>query len=263
MRSLAFFIVSAMNFRLLVLNPQNQASSKSCIENWLAVMMLICSCLSTAQAHPSDISYLRVQVQPHQVEMRFTFNLLSLTRFASIDANQDQRIEKAELDAAALVLNEYFNEHIELHLNGKKTALGLAQPFEWVWPETDGSSTVSEVDYPVRYVDITFSHEVTAFLADLWLGFDLWPQMGPLGSLEATYEQDDLITQVPFSQSEPDYLYDTGYAAKEIFQEQDASHLLTKAQTPMLFSWVMATSALILVSVFLAAKLARIRSARK
>jgi hypothetical protein len=263
MRSLAFFIVSAMNFRLPVLNPQNQASSKSWIESWLAVMMLIYSCLSSAQAHPSDISYLRVQVQPHQVEMRFTFNLLSLTRFASIDANQDQRIEKAELDAAALVLNEYFNEHIELHLNEKKTALGLAQPFECVWPETDGSSTVSEVDYPVRYVDITFIHEVTPILADLWLGFDLWPQTGPLSSIEATYEQDDLITQVPFSQSEPEFLYDTGYAAKDIFQEQDASHPLTKAKTPILFSWVIPAFALILAIVFLGTKLARFRSAGK
>lgn len=246
-----------------MLNPQNQASSKSCIENWLTVMMLICSCLSSAQAHPSDISYLRVQVQPHQVEMRFTFNLLSLTRFASIDANQDQRIEKAELDAAVLVLNAYFNRHIELHLNEKKTALGLAQPFQWVWPAMDGSDTVSEVDYPVRFVDITFIHKVTPFLADLWLGFDLWPQMGPLSSIEATYEQDDLITQVPFSQSEPEFLYDTGYAAKEIFQEQDASPPQTRAKIPILFSWEIPAFAVILAIFFLWTMLARFRSAGK
>lgn len=174
---------------------------------------------STGWSHPSDISYLRVKVQRQKVEMRFTFNLLSLTRFAGIDANRDRRIEKAELDAAAKVLNGYFNKHIELNINETKTALGLAQPFECVWPETDGSSIVSEVDYPVRYVDITFIHEVKPVLADLWLSFDLWQQTGPLGSIEATYEQEDLMTQVPFSQGEPDYLYDTGYAVEDVFQE--------------------------------------------
>jgi hypothetical protein len=56
-------------------------------------------------------------------------------------------------------------------------------------------------------------------LADVWLGFDIWQQTGPLGTIEATFEQDDLRTQVPFSMSEPDYLYDTGYAVEDVFQE--------------------------------------------
>ncbi len=202
-----------------MLNFEYKASSASPLGTLLTSVMLICGCLSSAQAHPSDISYLRVKVQRKMVELRFTFNLLSLTRFATIDANQDRRIERNELDAAAQALNEYFNKHIELNINEKKTALGLAQPFECVWPETGGSSIVSEVDYPVRYVDITFTHAVKPVLADLWLSFDLWQQTGPLGSIEATYEQDDLVTQVPFSQGEPDYLYDTGYAVEDVFQE--------------------------------------------
>ena len=243
-----------------MLNFEYKASSESRVGNLLALVMLICSCLSFAQAHPSDISYLRVKVQRQKVEMRFTFNLLSLTRFANMDANQDRRIEKAELDAAAKVLNDYFNKHIELSINETKTALGEAAPFECVWPETDGSSAVSEVDYPVRYVDITFTHDVKPVLADVWLGFDIWQQIGQLGTIEATYEQDDLRTQVPFSQSEPDYLYDTGYAVEEIFQDQDAKNPPPKDKTPILISWALPATALILVIVFIGTKLARFRS---
>lgn len=244
-------------------NTEPRASSGSRVGNYLTLAMLLYSCLSSVQAHPSDISYLRVKVQRQKVEMRFTFNLLSLTRFAAMDTNQDQRIEKAELDAAALVLNEYFNKHIELHLNEKQTALGRAQPFEYVWPETDGSNAVSQVDYPVRYVDITFIHEVTPFLADLWLGFDLWQQTGPLSSIEATYEQDDLMTQVPFNQNEPDYLYDTGYAVEEIFQDHDTKNLLPIGQNSIATKWVLPAIVLLPLIVFLWMKLVRFKSARK
>jgi len=240
-----------------MLNTEPKASSESRVGNCLALVMLICSCLSSAQAHPSDISYLRVKVQRQKVEMRFTFNLLSLTRFAAIDANQDQRIEKAELDAVTLSLNEYFNKHIALHLNEKQTALGIAQPFECVWPETDGSNAVSEVDYPVRYVDITFIHEVTPLLADLWLGFDLWQHTGPLGSIEATYEQDDLMTQVPFSQGEPDYLYDTGYAVEDVFQEPVKEAVTSNAQALGLPTRAVTLISLLLVVGFFCGMLLR------
>ena len=213
----------------------------------MIVILALCFGISAAQAHPSDISYLRVKVQRQKVEMRFTFNLLSLTRFAAIDANQDRRIEKAELDDAAQALNDYFNKHIELNINEKLTALGLAQPFKCVWPETDGSSIVSEVDYPVRYVDITFIHEVKPVLADLWLSFDLWQQTGPLGSIEATYEQEDLMTQVPFSQGEPDYLYDTGYAVEDVFQEHVKEAVTSNGRAPNLPTWAVALIGLFLV----------------
>jgi len=230
-----------------MLNFEYKASSESRVGCLLAFVMLICSCLPSALAHPSDISYLRVKVQRQKVEIRFTFNLLSLTRFASIDANQDRRIEKAELDAAAKVLSDYLNKHIELNLNEKKTALGEAAPFECVWPVADGSSTVSEMDYPVRYVDITFTHNLKPVLADVWLGFDIWQQTGPLGSIEAIYEQDDLMTQVPFSQSAPDYLYDTGYAVEDVFQEPVKEAVTSNDQAPGLPTWRVTLISLLLV----------------
>jgi hypothetical protein len=116
-----------------------------------------------------------------------------------------------------------------------------------VWPETDESSIVSEVDYPVRYVDITFIHAVKPALADLWLNFDLWQQTGPLGSIEATYEQDDLMTQVPFSQGEPDYLYDTGYAVEDVFQKPVKEAVKSNDRAPDLPTWAVTLIGLLLV----------------
>ncbi|MCX6856761.1 MAG: hypothetical protein NTV80_17870 [Verrucomicrobia bacterium] len=217
---------------------------------WAFVILIPAFVIPFAHAHPSDISYLRVKVERQRVELRFTFNLLSLTRFVAIDLNQDRKIERTELDAAAAALTDYFNQHIELNINEQKTALGQARPFECVWPETDGSSSVAETDYPVRYVDITFMHEVKPVLADLWLNFDIWQQTGPLGTIEATYEQDDLRTQVPFSQGEPDYLYDTGYAVEDVFQEPVVKDAPPKDKTFIPPTWVLPIVELFLLIVF-------------
>jgi len=179
----------------------------------------------SARAHPSDISYLRVKLERQRVELRFTFNLAMLTRFVgSMDANGDRQIDKAELDAATPKLLAFLGQKVQVEVNGQKASLGTAKPMECVWPSADGAMRVAEADYLVRYVDITFTQEVSPVLADVWLGFDLWEQTGPLGTIEATYEQDELRTQVPFSLSEPDYLYDTGYAVESVFQEPAKSH---------------------------------------
>jgi hypothetical protein len=182
------------------------------------------SCLllvtSSSWAHPSDISYLRLKVERQRVEMRFTFNLVMLTRFVgSLDTNADRHIDKTELEAITPDLLGFLGQKIQVEVNGKEATLGTAKPLESVWPVTDGMMRVAEVDYPVRYVDITFVQQVSPLLVDLWLNFELWDQTGPLGTIEATYEQDELRTQVPFSASEPDYLYDTGYAVESVFQE--------------------------------------------
>ncbi len=175
---------------------------------------------SSSWAHPSDISYLRVKAERQRVEMRFTFNLVMLSRFVgSLDTNADRHIDKAELEAITPELLGFLGQKIQVEVNGKKATLGVARQLECVWPVSDGMMRVAEADYPVRYVDIAFTQEVSPVLADLWLGFELWEQTGPLGTIEATYEQDELRTQVPFSAGEPDYLYDTGFAVESVFQE--------------------------------------------
>jgi hypothetical protein len=179
----------------------------------------------SARAHPSDISYLRVKLERQRVELRFTFNLVMLTRFVgSMDANGDRQIDKTELDASTPKVLAFLGQKVQVEVNGQKSTLGTAKPLECVWPSTEGLMRVAEADYPVRYVDIAFVQQVSPMLADLWLNFELWDQTGPLGTIEATYEQDELRTQVPFSLSEPDYLYDTGYAVESVFQEPAKSH---------------------------------------
>ena len=176
---------------------------------WLLFSILMV--VSGASAHPADISYLRVKVERQRLEMRFTFNLLTLTRFVQVDANGDNHIDKVELDAAESTLRHYLASHIQIRINDQPATLGNPAPLTCLWPSPEGPPHAPADDYGQRHVDFVFTQDVKPVLQDVWLGFDIWQQTGPLGTVEATYEQDDVRTQVPFSQGEPDYLYDTGY----------------------------------------------------
>ncbi len=184
---------------------------------WLWVLLLA-GCAGNVSAHPSDISYLKVKVERQRVELRFTFNVLMLTRFAVVDANQDRVITKVELEAAQPALLAYLGKHIQTRINDRAATLGAARPPECLWPSPDMPHQAVEADYGQRYVDLVFTQDLKEVLADVWLGFDIWRETGPLGTIEATYEQGDLRMQVPFGPGEPDYLYDTGFAVEELFQ---------------------------------------------
>lgn len=172
-------------------------------------------------AHPADVSKLRVKVEKDRVELRFTFNLLVLSRFyPGMDHNQDGQVTAVELQAVREGAARYLNRQVQMKVNGGRAELGGIQAVEAMWPSVEGvTPAVQAADYPARHVEILFVVQASPLLADLWLAFDIWRETGPLGSVEAVYEQGDLRTQVPFSLGEPDYLYDTGFAVESEFKE--------------------------------------------
>jgi hypothetical protein len=184
---------------------------------WLVPLFAFCLPL-TSQAHPADVTPLRVQVEKQKLEFRFTLNLFTLGKMASLDANGDYRLAASELEAVKPEIARFLREHLLLRLNEKSAKLGGIAKFDPLWPPSE-SVNLSEVE---RAVDVTFVLPWPEVIANVWIEFTGLPQWGELATIQATYEQGDLRMQVPFSQTEPDYLYDTGFVAEEFFQTPPA-----------------------------------------
>ena len=176
----------------------------------------------SALGHPADQSEMRVRPKPHQLEIRLTFNILTLTRFTSIDTDSDKKISMAELNAAQPRIGTYLNQHIQVEINQKKTMLGSGVRFEPVWPDAALTPPMSEIEYAARNVDVTFVQTIEGkVLEDFWLGFEIFEQTGPMQTIHGIFEQDGKIEDVTFSVQEPEYLYDTGYADDPFIQEAE------------------------------------------
>ena len=176
----------------------------------------------SAFAHPADQSEMRVRPKPHQLEIRLTFNILTLTRFTGIDTDGDMKISMAELTAAQPRIATYLNQHIHVEINRQKAMLGSGVRFAPVWPDAAQTPPMAEIEYAARNVDVTFVQTIEGkVLEDFWLGFEIFEQTGPMQTIHGVFEQDGQIEDVTFSVQEPEYLYDTGFADDPFVQEAE------------------------------------------
>lgn len=176
----------------------------------------------SAFGHPADQSEMRVRSKPHQLEIRLTFNILTLTRFTGIDTDGDAKISMAELTAAQPRIGTYLNQHIHMEINRQKAMLGSSVRFAPVWPDAAQTPPMTEIDYAARNVDVTFVQTIEGkVLEDFWLGFEIFEQTGPMQTIHGVFEQDGQIEDVTFSVQEPEYLYDTGFADDPFVQEAE------------------------------------------
>lgn len=189
---------------------------------------------NSACGHPADQSEMRARPQPHQLELRFTFNILTLTRFVRIDTDGDAKISIAELDAAQPALVDYLNRHILLEINQHKSSWGTQVKFDYLWPNAAVTPPMTEFEYAARNVDVTFTVLVEGrLLEDFWIAFEIFEQTGPLQTIRGVYEQDGQVLEVPFSVQEPEYTYDTGFANDPFVQETEKK----TAMAPELVKW--------------------------
>jgi hypothetical protein len=186
-----------------------------------------------SRAHPADQSEMRVRTKPHQLEIRLTFNILTLTRFTGIDTDGDGKISMAELAAAQPRIGTYLNQHIHVEINRQKALLGYGMRFEPLWPNAAQTPPMAEPEYAARNVDVTFVQTIEGkMLEDFWLGFEIFEQTGPLQTVHAIYQQDGQNEDVTFSVQEPEYLYDTGFASDPFVQEAEKKPKGGPANTP-------------------------------
>lgn len=171
---------------------------------------------------------MRVRPTPHQLEARFTFNILTLTRFVRMDVDADGKLSMAELDGAQPVIAEYLNSHIRLDINQQKSSWGTKVKFDYLWPNAGVTPPMTEFEYAARNVDVTFTVPVEdRLLEDFWIAFEIFEQTGPMQTIRGLYEQDGNVLEVAFTSQEPEYTYDTGFADDPFVQEAEKKAVTT------------------------------------
>ena len=175
---------------------------------WLAMALHVA-------AHPSDVSQLRVKLAHQQVELRFTFNVLTITRLVLIDTDHDQRITPEEFAKAAPLMADYLKKKVLISVNETETDLGSFSGYDCVWPHSS-TGAVTDRDASQRFVDFTFVKPWTDGVQDVWLGFQIFAETGDQHTIQAVYHQEGQPdSPVEFSQREPEYLYDTGWTEED------------------------------------------------
>ncbi len=167
-----------------------------------------------ASSHPADVSQMRVVVGRDQVGFRLTMNVLTLCRIVVLDADHDRRITPQEIAKAVPVIASYLKKKVLVTVNDADADLGDFQRYECVWPNS-ATEPVTDQEASQRYVDFNFVKPWPSGVHEVWLGFQIFGEVGDQHVVNALYQQEgkpDL--PVDFSQGEPDYLYDAEWTAE-------------------------------------------------
>jgi len=213
---------------------------------WFALFALFMLATSIAGAHPSDVSQMRVKLGHETVEFRLSLNLLTLSRIVVVDMDHNQRITPQEISRAAPAVAAWLKTKVLVSVNETETDLGDFQRHECVWPNS-AMQEVTDQEASQRYVDFHFIRPWPAGVQEVWMGFQIFAQVGDQHTIQAIYQQEGQPHQpVDFSQQEPEYLYDTGWeAGKEVVKPAPSN--ISKG--PSLMPWVAAIGGLAMVGI--------------
>src|SRR5262245_52500020 len=85
----------------------------------------------TASAHNPDTSYCKVAITSKEVLCKFTYDFLTLQRMATLDANGDGQISRAELEAGFPAIIRFLRDKVYLDLNQREAEFAEADPMVW------------------------------------------------------------------------------------------------------------------------------------
>ena len=215
----------------------------------LAVALLACLvCVGGAGAHPADVTHLLATVERQNVEVRLTFNLLTLMRFLPMDGDQNGELSLEELKLAEPKIADYLAEHVPVSLNGGDgDRLSPMISMRPVWPTLE-TPVVKAEDYDKRWVDIVFDLPSEALVTEFWIGFEIFEDTGYAHTIQGFFEQESGRLEVPFTVAEPEFLYDTGFEPET--EENTVDEALVKSGAPSSLTWwVLLFGVLVLAAV--------------
>jgi hydrogenase/urease accessory protein HupE len=83
---------------------------------------------AAARAHPANVAYARIAIEPRQVEVALSANLFELDLLLSLDRNLDGRVEVDELEARRAEILDYLRRTVVVSASGANLPLE-ALPF--------------------------------------------------------------------------------------------------------------------------------------
>lgn len=164
--------------------------------------------LAAARAHTPDTSYCKIAIGPAEVSFTFTFDLTTLARMAPIDANRDEQITRAELQAAAPAIEGFLRRSVFIELNEREATFGAASLPAW---DAVRGDAIAAADYGQQLATLVFRNEVLHAPDAVALTFDFFGTLGERHTVLGTFVWNGNENPVIFTRFEPDYLFDTGY----------------------------------------------------
>ncbi|MBI3880113.1 MAG: hypothetical protein HY301_08605 [Verrucomicrobia bacterium] len=161
-------------------------------------------------AHNPDTSYARIRIAEDKLELRFTYDLVTLLKIAKLDERGTGLVTRADLKKHAPEIFAYLRKHITLEVNAREADLGDAGAFGWA---ADVGESVPQKDFhsAAALIHFHFTQPLDDLPEDVSIEFDFFREFGERHTVQGEFELKGEKHEVVFTRFEPDYLFNTGY----------------------------------------------------
>src|SRR5690242_4436184 len=123
-------------------------------------------------AHNPDTSYVRVKIEPDNIETRLTYDVFTLLKITPLDDNGDGQLQRAELAAHAPRIAEFLRSKIGLAVSEDDDTADLGQFTGFVWPPDVGEA-IAGVDFHSAngLIHFDFARELASPPAEVAIAF--------------------------------------------------------------------------------------------
>jgi hypothetical protein len=169
--------------------------------------------LAWLEAHPADVTHLRVDVGKTELRYRFTLNLAAVDRLQPLDGDKDGKVTFAEIQAGMPSAQAFLLQATRVAVNDEDADLGAFSRQDFLWPHASTAGPILLPELGGYFVDLEFRQTFALRVEDVWLGFEWFETLGELHSIQAAFHQPGQPeTPVGFSVMEPEYLFDATLA---------------------------------------------------
>jgi hypothetical protein len=161
-------------------------------------------------AHAPDTSYCRISISAREIECKFSFDIATLERITTLDANNDGIVSRSELEVVCPKIINFLREHVYLDLNQREAEFADADALAW---PADAVNGIPKSEFGQRLINITFRNPLLSAPEDITITFDFFEKLGEAHTVLGAFVWNGHEDEVIFTRFEPDYLYDTGCVA--------------------------------------------------
>jgi hypothetical protein len=97
-------------------------------------------------AHNPDTSYVRVTISPEKIETRLTYDVFTLLKITSLDDNNDNQLQRSELENHAPQIADFLRSKIGLATSEDDETADLGEFQGFLWPPDIGDA-IPAADY--------------------------------------------------------------------------------------------------------------------
>jgi hypothetical protein len=102
------------------------------MRKWITILFVGATLASPVFAHKANTSYTRIHITDDHIDFVFVFDIATLLKLHTLDANNDKLVSRDEVIQAGPDVHAFLADHVRVFLDGRESSVGELHLTNWL-----------------------------------------------------------------------------------------------------------------------------------